>query len=270
MFHLRAAIPAERSAIRANMAELPDPIPAATLILMRQRPSGPPELLVMERTKTMAFAAGALVFPGGRIDPDDAALAERLGQGDEHSAARIAAIRETIEETGIAPALCPAPPMQVVQALRGELEAGTPFSALLDRFDLSLKLDALTLFARWCPTFKEARRFDTLFFIAEAPAGAAAPTAAEAEAVRTLWAPAADVLEEANSGRARIIFPTRRNLERLARFSSIEEALADAERHPVRKIVPWIEERSGVEWLCIPEDAGYPVTSELLETARRT
>jgi hypothetical protein len=133
-----------------------------------------------------------------------------------------------------------------------------------------LDLGALTPFARWCPTFKEARRFDTLFFLAEAPEGAAAPSASAAEAVRTLWATAADVLEEANSGRARIIFPTRRNLERLARFASVEEARADAERHPVRKIVPWIEERNGAQWLCIPDDAGYPVTAELLETARRT
>lgn len=252
------------------MAELPDPIPAATLILMRQQRVGPPQLLVMERTKTMAFAAGALVFPGGRIDPDDEVLAERLGNGSEHIAARVAAIRETIEETGIAPALSPTPPPEVVRALRGELEAGTSFPALLDSFGLTLQLEALTPFARWCPNFKEARRFDTLFFIAEAPAGADTPTVAEAEAVRTLWTTAAEVLEESNSGRARIIFPTRRNLERLARFSSIKEARADAQRHPIRKIEPWIENRGGTEWLCIPEDAGYPITAELLETARRT
>ncbi len=252
------------------MNDLPAPIPAATLILMRPGPSGRPELLVMERSKSMAFAAGALVFPGGRIDPDDAALGERLGGGAGHAAARIAAIRETIEETGIAPAISPPPSPEQVTELRAELVRGTLFSSLLDRSGLVLDLGALTPFARWCPTFKEARRFDTLFFIAEAPEGAAAPSACEAEAVRTLWATAADVLEEANSGRARIIFPTRRNLERLARFASIEEARADAERHPVRKIVPWIEERSGAQWLCIPQDAGYPVTSELLETARRT
>lgn len=252
------------------MSDLPEPIPAATLILMRPRPGGVPELLVMERSKSMAFAAGALVFPGGRIDSDDEQLAERLGSGSEHDAGRIAAVRETIEETGIAPALSPMPEADTVQALRKELEAGASFSSLLERFGLSLDLDALTPFARWCPSFREARRFDTLFFIAEAPAGAAPPSAAEAEAVRTLWATATEVLEEANSGSARIIFPTRRNLERLARFASIEEARADAERHPVRKIVPWIEERDGVRWLCIPEDAGYPVTAELLETARRT
>jgi 8-oxo-dGTP pyrophosphatase MutT (NUDIX family) len=252
------------------MNDLPEPIPAATLVLMRHSGDGPPRLLIMERTRSMAFAAGALVFPGGRIDPDDEALAERIGRGIEFAAARIAAIRETIEETGLAPAVTPAPDAALASQLRQELEEGTPFSALLDAHGLALDLAQLTPFARWCPTFKEARRFDTLFFVTEAPAHAGAATAAEAEAVRLLWATAAEVLAEANSGRARIIFPTRRNLERLALFASIEEARADAERHPVRKVVPWLEERDGAQWLCIPTDLGYPVTAELAETARRT
>ena len=250
------------------MTELPDPIPAATLILMRPGAGGAPQILMMERSASMAFAAGALVFPGGRIDPDDEMLGERLG--GEDAAARIAAIRETIEETGIAVGLSPVPDPATVSQMRQELEENTPFSALLDTLGLALDLGALTPFARWCPTFKEARRFDTLFFVAEAPAGAHADTAAEAEAVRTLWASAAQVLAEAAAGRARIIFPTRRNLERLAGFGSIDEARADAGLHPVRKVVPWIEERDGAQWLRIPEDIGYPVTAELLETARRS
>jgi len=249
------------------MTDLPDPIPAATLILMRPSAEGAPELLVIERTAHMAFAAGALVFPGGRIDPDDRLLADRFGNGEPVAAAKIAAIRETIEETGLAPGLVPAAAPDVASRLRQELDEGTPFSALVDAYGLTLDLAALVPFARWCPTFKEARRFDTLFFVAAAPEGQA--TIAEAEAVRTFWATARQVLEEAEAGRARIIFPTRRNLERLARFASLDEARTDAERHPVQKIVPWIEERAGERWLCIPEDAGYPVTAELLETARR-
>ena len=250
------------------MTDLPDPIPAATLILMRSSPDGVPELLVIERTAHMAFAAGALVFPGGRIDADDHLLAERIGGGDPLAAAKIAAIRETIEETGLAPALVPAPAPEAASQIRQELDEGTPFSALVEAYGLGIDLGALLPFARWCPTFKEARRFDTLFFVAEAPEGEV--SVAEAEAVRTFWASADQVLEDAAHGRARIIFPTRRNLERLARFTSLDDARADAERHPVRKIVPWIEERNGERWLCIPEDAGYPVTAELLETARRT
>src|SRR5436305_14361549 len=80
--------------------DLPPPIPAATLILMRPAGSRAPEILMMERAQTMAFAAGALVFPGGRIDADDHASAAALAPDLSDAAARIAAIRETIEETG--------------------------------------------------------------------------------------------------------------------------------------------------------------------------
>ena len=250
--------------------DLPEPIPAATLVLMRPGAGAAPELLFMERAATMAFAAGALVFPGGRIDADDHLLAARIGGGLADAAARIAAIRETIEETGIAPALTSKPAAEAVAALRRQLAAGGVFSELLERFGLALDLEALTPFARWCPTFREARRFDTLFFVAEAPPRAAAASADETEAVRTFWATARHVLDEADEGRARIIFPTRRNLERLARFASIDDARADAAANPVCKVVPWIEEREGTRWLCIPDDIGYPVTAELLDTARRT
>lgn len=250
------------------MSDLSEPIPAATLVLMRERRGAPPELLVMERTGHMAFAAGALVFPGGRIDAADLEAAA-LFAGVDDAAARIAAVRETIEETGIVPAISPAPDAATAQALRQGIERDAPFASLLAAHDLSLDLAALTPFARWCPNFREARRFDTLFFLAEAPADAAEPTVSEHEAVRVFWAGAAEILSEIEAGAARAIFPTRRNLERLARFGSIAEARADAAAHPVRKIMPWIEERDGRPHVCIPDDAGYPVTAEPLETARR-
>jgi 8-oxo-dGTP pyrophosphatase MutT (NUDIX family) len=251
------------------MSDLPDTIPAATVVLMRAAANGPPQVLVTERTGKMAFAAGALVFPGGRIDADDHATAELLAPDTPHAAARIAAIRETIEETGLAPGLSPAPEASTAQALRAGIAEAEPFASLLGAHGLALDLEALTPFARWCPNFRETRRFDTMFFIAEAPDGASEPEISEHEAVRGFWASAADILAEIEAGRAHAIFPTRRNLERLARYASIEEARADAMRHQVTKITPWIDERDGVPRLCIPEGIGYPITSEPLETARR-
>ncbi len=247
--------------------DLPEAIPASTLILMRPAAAGgPPEILMLERAETMAFAAGALVFPGGRIDPDDETLAQRFPDLPD-AAARIAAIRETIEETGVAPALRPAPD---AAALREAMAAGRLFAALLDEMGLSLDLDALTPFARWCPNFREARRFDTLFYLAEAPPGGGTLHCAdETESVHTFWASAATVLAEIEAGRAKAIFPTRRNLERLARFASLAEAQADADRHEVRRITPWVEEREGRRFVCIPEGIGYPVTAEPYESARR-
>ncbi|HEY0026715.1 MAG TPA: NUDIX hydrolase [Allosphingosinicella sp.] len=246
---------------------LPEPIPAATLILMRPAAGGgAPEILIMERAHTMAFAAGALVFPGGRIEADDHASAALFAPHLVDGASRVAAIRETIEETGIAPAIAPAPEASKV---RQRLAAGEPFAAILNDLGLRLDVEALTPFARWCPNFRETRRFDTLFYLAEAPAGANVTSADQHEAVSAFWATAASVLEDLDAGRAHAIFPTRRNLERLALFASLDEARADAARHPVRQITPWVEEREGRRFVCIPEDAGYPITSEAFETARR-
>jgi 8-oxo-dGTP pyrophosphatase MutT (NUDIX family) len=246
--------------------DLPPPIPAATLILMRPASrGGPPEILMIERARTMAFAAGALVFPGGRIEKDDHAAAAALAPHIPDAAARIASLRETVEETGVAAALSG----EIDGSLRSALQAGEAFASVLERRGLVLDLDALTPFARWCPNFREARRFDTLFYLAEAPEGAQSASADEAEAVRAFWASAADTLAEIEAGRAHAIFPTRRNLERLARFASIDEAREDARRHPVRQITPWVEERDGRRWVCIPEGIGYPVTAEPYETARR-
>ena len=87
--------------------------------------------------------------------------------------------------------------------------------------------------------------------------------------MRAFWASAAEILAEVDAGRAHVIFPTRRNLERLAGLASIAEAHADAARHPVTRITPWVAEVDGAPHVCIPEGIGYPVTSEPLETARR-
>lgn len=237
-------------------------IPAATLVLMRPGAAAP-ELLMIERGAGMAFAPGAFVFPGGRIDPDD-----RAGR-DELNAAKVAAIRETIEETGIAVAITPAPDDTLEGELRAKLADGAAFSELLVGHGLSLRLDALVPFARWCPTFKETRNFDTLFFVARAPSDSSAPLADAVESVHALWITAVDMLARADRSDARIIFPTRRNLERLARFSSFEDAEADARAFPIETIVPWIESRNETDWLCIPENRGYPVTAERMEDVRR-
>lgn len=241
------------------------PIPAATLIVMRERAGGAPELLMVERSAAMRFAGGALVFPGGRVDPGDRALAA-LHEGDpDDLAARIAAIRETIEEAGLAIGVNG---LADLAAARAALYVGTAVGEMLAGCELDL--EALVPFARWLPPDDVSHRvFDTRFYLARLPEGAGAPVVDGNENVRLFWATAREVLDAADAGRARIIFPTRRNLERLARFWTFTEAVADARTHPVEAITPWTEVRNGEEWLCIPEGLGYPVTSQPIGTAVR-
>lgn len=242
-------------------------IPAATLIVMRDRVGAPPELLMVERSATMTFAGGAMVFPGGRIDPADEAVA--VGHAHADAAARIAAIRETLEESAVAVGLTPIPDPALAAELALALHDGAPFTDLLAAHGLALDLAALTPFARWKPAFHQTRIFDTLFFLAEAPPGEWVPTPQPGECEAVLWIGARALLDRIAAGRATAIFPTIRNLERLARFATIADARADAIAHPIETITPWIEEVDGVQYLRIPDGLGYPVIREPLAQASR-
>ncbi len=138
-----------------------DAIPAATLVVWRDGAGGP-QILVVQRSAKMAFAAGAIVFPGGRVDPADHDLAVALGFPEE--AAKVTAIRETIEETGVAPAIKGKIHPSLGLQIQESLHAGASFATLLADHDLGLDLDALTPFTRWMPAFKQPRKFDTLFY----------------------------------------------------------------------------------------------------------
>lgn len=214
------------------------PIDAASLIVMRDRAGAPPEYLIVQRGSDLVFAAGAYVFPGGRTDPPDRTVGlSRLPQLDpDDAAARIAALRETLEETGI---VVPQDPAELIP------------------------------FARWLPMHEAVkRRFDTRFYLARME-DRVVPVADGIETSRAFWATAADILDRCDRGDGRAIYPTRRLLERLARFTSFAEARAEAEGLPDRIISPWIEQRDGGDWLCIPDDAGYPVTAESIASAFR-
>lgn len=253
-------------------AALPDgAIPAATLVIMRPSESGgPDEILMVKRSTTMAFAAGAVVFPGGRVDPDDYLVARQHGFGADEAdgAARVAALRETLEETGLAvgwPALAESDVAEVRQALL----AGTLLSDILAARGDRIALESFVPFARWCPNFKEARTFDTRFYAVAAPPHGHELTVEEAEHSHIFWASAKDTLAMADRGDVSVIFPTRRNLERLAIAADFSGFSAHSNQFPVELITPWIEKREGQAHLCIPGHLGYPVTSECLDNVRR-
>lgn len=248
-------------------------IEAATLVTFRRAPAGgPPELLMVVRAREMAFAGGMAVFPGGRVDPADHALAALLAPGRDagEAAHRIAAIRETIEETGLVPALNRAISADEARGLRREVAKAGSLAPVLEARSLALDLDALVPFARWCPRgMAHSRIFDTRFYLHDLGSGNVDMAVDATENTRLFWISAGDALARADSGELSVIFPTRRNLERLAQFASFTEARAHAEAHPVRMIVPQIAERDGRRALTIPDDLGYPVTHEPLDSAMR-
>lgn len=248
-------------------------IPAATIVIFRNGPDdGPAEILMTVRSRDMVFAGGMAVFPGGRVDPADFELGAGLGGplDPEEAAHQIAVVRETLEETGL------------VIGLAGEIDAGSARAArrlltetgalgpVLDRFGWSLDLEQLTPFARWFPKNERIPRvYDTRFYLADLGTGAVDIEEDGSENTHLFWTSARGALEMADRGDIKLIFPTRRNLERLAQFASFAEAKAQAEAIPVRTITPFMGEREGKTWLEIGADLGYPVTGEPLDSVTR-
>lgn len=252
-------------------------IPAATIIIFRNAPDGgAPEVLMTVRSRNMTFAGGMAVFPGGRVDPADFDLGTKISAfmdgdvGPDEAAHQIAAIRETLEETGLALGLKGDITAETAAAARSMLEKIGTLAPVLEAFDWSLDLDQIVPFARWFPKNENIPRvYDTRFYLADLGTGEVDVSIDHAENTRLFWTSAQGALEMAERGEIKLIFPTRRNLERLALFASFEEARAQAEAIPVKTIVPQIDTSGDKPMLTILEDAGYPVTSELLDTVAR-
>jgi 8-oxo-dGTP pyrophosphatase MutT (NUDIX family) len=244
--------------------------PAATVVIYRHAAAGgPAEVLMVQRAKEMRFAGGAAVFPGGRIDEADRVLAAQLASADDPDivAAKIAGIRETLEETGLAIAVTRAVSAQEARDARAMLLETAALAPVLERFGWTLGLETLTPFARWCPQWDGA--FDTRFFLADLGTGAVEIAVDATENTRLFWTSAKRALEMADSGEISVIFPTRRNLERLAQFATFAETRAHAEATPIATISPRHEDRDGERYLAIPEGLGYPVTSQAMATVKR-
>jgi 8-oxo-dGTP pyrophosphatase MutT (NUDIX family) len=208
------------------------------------------------RSERARFMPGAYVFPGGAVDAADGEPAARnrlFGAVDGIDGAfAIAALRELFEEAGVLIACrhdgSPARiPPDSLRDLRRALVQGRTFAALLSEDDLHLDARELVYYSNWITPLAEPLRFDTHFFIASPPEG----QIAEADAVEVhdgVWLEPRAALDEAAHDRLQLMFPTRKHLERLAEFDSLERFLAHArQRAPlVAPIVP--EVRDGVPY----------------------
>ena len=253
---------------------LPIATPAATMVIFRANPDGgAPLLLMVERVKAMAFAGGAAVFPGGKVDPADFDYAQMLGGPlplDE-AAARLAAIRETIEEAGLALGLSGVSDAANCIDARAALHDGESLQAVCNRFGWAPDFEQLVPWSRWRPPAHEnaSRVFDTRFYLVDAGDTMPLATVDQTENRMLFWATAGEVLEKADKGEVKIIFPTRRNLERLAMFGDFDAAAAHAAEHPVSTVLTYIDNRADGSWLCVPDGHGYPVLEESLGSAMR-
>lgn len=247
--------------------------PSATILMLRQRPSGL-EVFMVVRHHQIDFASGALVFPGGKADPqdfDDDLLAHLDGAAEDVDmrAIQVSAIREAFEECGILLAreegqsgLVSAERLRQLEDYRTTLHRGeVALKTFVERERLRLACDQLVHFAHWVTPTMLPKRFDTHFFLAAAPEDHLAVHDGH-ESVDSVWIRPADALEGARSGKYTIIFPTLRNIEKLAESTTVEAAIEAARKSRIVRVLPWTERREDGNYLCIPTEAGYAVSEE--------
>lgn len=254
--------------------QTPEPIPAATVMLLRDGEDGM-EVFMVRRATKMDFAAGALVFPGGKVDPPDRAplLRKRCGNvsdvDDFQLALRVAAVRETFEECGVLLArphgekdLVPEKRVQELEAkyrdalTRDELG----IDAMIMAENLDLACDLLVYYAHWITPVIRPKRFDTHFYLAPAPADQV-PLHDGSESLDSLWTRPQAAIDSFIAGGYQVMFPTYCNLVKLDRSETVDVALNAARAEPVitilgqHRVMP-----DGTRHVVIPKAAGYGVS----------
>ncbi|HEY5106039.1 MAG TPA: NUDIX hydrolase [Caulobacteraceae bacterium] len=247
-------------------------LPAATILLLRDAPAF--EVLMVKRHHQIDFAAGALVFPGGKThagDHDGAWETRVTGwaASQPHKRAlRIAALREAYEETGILLARHADGTAfrgdERAAAARGEVAADRrAFVDLVRELDLRLELEALSVFARWITPPLTPKRFDTWFYVAVAPPDQLALCDGW-ETVDAEWIEPREALRLGELGERKVIFPTRMNLRLLAEATGAADAIARARARTLVTVEPKITDGPDGRMLVLPPDAGYGAVSELV------
>ncbi|THD48049.1 MAG: NUDIX hydrolase [Bradyrhizobium sp.] len=257
-------------------AETVTPRPASTILLLRNgangRSRGEIEVFMMVRHYEIDFSSGALVFPGGSVDKGDQQIAGQAelysGEAGLDAAAlsfRIAAIRETFEESGILLARSRGSNIPVDAKQAGEIEAAhrtalcegrTTFAGILADNELLLALDELVPYAHWITPEGMPKRFDTWFFLAAAPPAQAGAHDGR-ESTDSIWLSPREALAGGDSGRFKLPFPTTRNLIKLGKQPNVKAALDDSRGKPIVTVMPVMTRLNGGRQLRIPAEAGY-------------
>jgi 8-oxo-dGTP pyrophosphatase MutT (NUDIX family) len=250
----------------------PPPRDAATVVVLRDADRRP-EVFCVQRHKASSFMGGALVFPGGKIDPQDALDHWETLATEPHERAAlfatasvtarslaVGACRELFEEGGILP-LDERLDADAMEALGAELRRpGADLSAVLRQRRRRLALDTLVPWARWLTPEAESRRFDARFFLLHVPEGQIGRHD-DHETTMSLWAAPLELLDRAARGEFFLAPPTSRTLEMLSDARDVHAVLMLAKQQSLLSICPRfvLGSDAGPPYLALPGDPSHEV-----------
>jgi 8-oxo-dGTP pyrophosphatase MutT (NUDIX family) len=247
-----------------------EPRNAATVVLMRHGSQGP-EVYLLRRQISMAFAGGMCVFPGGGVDPRDfdhavawagpapGEWALRLGTDEATARALVcAAVRETFEESGVL--LAGESADTVVADTTGAdwesdrvaLEArDLSFTDFLDRRGLVLRSDLLGVWAAWLTPVFEPRRYRTWFFVADLPEGQRTRDVST-ESDHVTWLPAMHAVRDVEQEQIFMLPPTYLTCLEVGQYADPADVLGEAHERSVEMFMPEVEQNDEGGTLTIP------------------
>lgn len=248
---------------------------ASTVVLLRDTDAGP-EVYVLRRQASMAFASGQYVFPGGSVDQRDEEIdVEWVGPAPEFWAKRFdtsvpraialvcAAIRETFEESGI---LLAGPDADTVVADTSGadweadrvalIDRELSFAEFLSRRGLVLRADLVVPWAHWITPVFEPKRFDTRFFVAALPKGQVTREFNE-EADQVEWVRPREAIERWKSGDMAIMPPTLISLAEVGEFGTVADAMAASPDREIAPVLPHVLLKDGEVCMVLPGDPNY-------------
>lgn len=247
------------------------PRDAATVALLRNGLS--PEVFLLRRHSRSSFMANVWVYPGGQLDtadaapdnhtfvdhlPDDATLNALAPDPSTAIGLCLAAIRETFEEANL---LLGTPPDAFgSQAERARSDLHTYQTSLLDlarQFGLRFDLEGLAFFSHWVTPIVEPKRFDTRFFLAEAP-GEQIARHDDQETTDSMWVTPGAALDLARDQKISLAPPTIRTLEELSNFETVSAAMAWAKTTRPPRLIPHFVDLDGSMTLLLPGDPEFP------------
>jgi 8-oxo-dGTP pyrophosphatase MutT (NUDIX family) len=239
------------------------PKPAATLILVRDAEGGDAvEVFCVQRSGKSAFMGGAIVFPGGKVDPSDSEdgwLEHVVDVDAELRAHRIAACRESLEEAAILPVDGGALGDAELEALRRtHADDKAALRAFLSSRGLRIDLRALHPFSHWVTPTAESRRYDTYFFVAKAPEGQSGAHD-QTETTASFWATPAEVLRRFEAGEVQLAPPTHRTLDILTACRSASDVVTLASQANLDPICPRLVPQGDTMALVLPGDREHDV-----------
>ncbi|KAK7180531.1 uncharacterized protein CC84DRAFT_1169964 [Paraphaeosphaeria sporulosa] len=163
----------------------PMPVPSASVLVI----SPTNQVLLLHRVRTASAFSSAHVFPGGAISPEhDGPIPNITDTNPNQPAYRLAAIRETFEESGILLAKKNGKLFtDIGDAEREEgrkaVHAGTTlFADLLSKWGCEPDVEGLIPFTRWITPPNVKKRFSTQMYIYFLPLGSTLPGNSKSQA----------------------------------------------------------------------------------------